>query len=156
MDKRHIKSIYRLLDNSQLEGVDSVPGVAHLMLSEDLTVCVSAKIFQRNATWQKTWSFRIRTKYKKDNRSLNCIHLQTRRWAPGAHCRCSDINLEIKSSGLEYIGWIGGAVQIRSDKWSNLSPNFLSGHLCQYSRIQRRRCQDDCHFGLQLLSSEII
>ena len=36
---------------SQFEGVSGVPGVRHLLLPEDLTVCVTAQILQRNAAW---------------------------------------------------------------------------------------------------------
>ena len=37
---------------SQLEGVGGVPGVRHLLLSEDLTVRVAAQRLQRNAAWE--------------------------------------------------------------------------------------------------------
>ena len=69
--------------------------------------------------------------------SWSCSRLPLRHSALGVHCSCSDTILEWRHNNTTHFFC------------------FIMSYLCQCWKIQKKRCQDDCHFELQILSSKI-
>ena len=133
----YLLCIYCIYSQLDCVGLRPLPGV-HTLLPEHLAVSVASQVLQGNPSCH--------------HHHHHCDHhhpiLSPTYHGAAAVCRCDTQLLEFIAAA-EIQSWSGVMITQHTSSASSWA------YLCQCWKIQKKRCQDDCHFELQILSSKI-